>query len=85
MALRLRFPAIERFADNNRRKHDLAFSQLAVRIVRPFDISPQVAGKIYNLAAGLESAAPSTTTLIVIRRALASVIWLATVRFHIKS
>jgi hypothetical protein len=37
------------------RKHDLAFGKFAIRIVGALDIRPQIAGKVDDLAAGLEA------------------------------
>ena len=52
--LGLQLVARQLLPDGHAGQHDLAFGQVGFRIVAPFDVRPQVAGKIDRLAAGLK-------------------------------
>ena len=56
VALRLQLPATRASPTATGGQHDLAAGQFALGIVGAFHVGPQVAGKIDDLAAGLETA-----------------------------
>ena len=77
---------VQRLADRRRSGSTrVLVGQFGLRIVAAFDVRPQVAGEVDRLAADLEHARRPPSIVIVMRRPRASAIWLATVRFQIRS